>query len=397
MRVLTAGLRAYADKRQGDWPKCLSMIEAFYNSSRHESTGQTPFEMNGVVWTDAMTLALSSPVMDGVKSQSAEDILTDMRRAWEDARQMLLVRRERMKVEADKHRTDEKYVVGDRALLATRHLSTHSSKMDDPFVGPFTVTRVSDNGVNVWLELPRQYSRLHQPFHVEKLKRFTPSAVKWSRQQEDRPLPEMVDGAPEYEVETLLGKRVAEEWMDVQPEDNVVIEEDGNEEKIEEEAKTTVRRSARLASKSTSSPPTASPPPTRKPRRVRQLVTRYLVKWRGYGVEEATWERESNLRLHAQDAIDEYEYRQAQERGEDTVGVQCIHSLKSQEDGSLSLLTTVVSGVGGAGFMKDPSTESQPSTGSRLSMGSTLPAISGVAINDARVTASNEGQCRVGL
>jgi Chromo (CHRromatin Organisation MOdifier) domain len=69
------------------------------------------------------------------------------------------------------------------------------------------------------------------------------------------------------------------------------------------------------------------------------------VKWRGYGVEEATWERESNLRLHAQEAIDEYEYRQAQERGEETVGVQCVHSLKEEANGSLSLLTAVVSGV----------------------------------------------------
>jgi RNase H-like domain found in reverse transcriptase/Reverse transcriptase (RNA-dependent DNA polymerase)/Integrase zinc binding domain/Chromo (CHRromatin Organisation MOdifier) domain/gag-polyprotein putative aspartyl protease len=361
MRVLAAGLRAYADKRQRDWPKCLSMIEAFYNSSRHESTGQTPFEMNGVVWTDAMTLALSSPMMDGIKSQSAEDILTDMRRTWEDARRMLLVRREKMKAEADRHRTEERYAVGDQVLLSTRHLSTHSSKLDDPFVGPFAVTRVSDNGVNIWLELPRQYRRLHQPFHVEKLKRFVPSAVEWSRQQEDRPLPEMVDGAPMYEVEMLLGKRTAQEWVDVQPEDAVTVDSSEDvyagtstptpTEKVVEDAEVTVRRSARLASKP-SSQPTAAPRPTRKPRRVRQLVTRYLVKWKGYGVEEATWERASNLQLHAQEAIDEYEYRQAQERGEETVGVQCVHSLRSEADGSLFLLTAVVSDVGGVGLTK---------------------------------------------
>ena len=42
---------------------------------------------------------------------------------------------------------------------------------------------------------------------------------------------------------------------------------------------------------------------------MRQLVVRYLVKWKGYGVEEATWERADSLRLHAQDSIDDYERR----------------------------------------------------------------------------------------
>jgi len=178
-----------------------------------------------------------------------------------------------MKAEADRHRTEERYAVGDQVLLSTRHLSTHSSKLDDPFVGPFAVTRVSDNGINIWLELPRQYRRLHQPFHVEKLKRFVPSAVEWSRQQEDRPLPEMVDGAPMYEVEMLLGKRTAEEWVDVQPEDAVTVDskEDGDagtptpvsmvQDKIVAKVDSEVRRSARLASKP-SPQPTSVPPPS---------------------------------------------------------------------------------------------------------------------------------------
>ena len=79
----------------------------------------------------------------------------------------------------------------------------------------------------------------------------------------------------------------------------------------------------------------------RKVRRVRQLVTRYLVKWKGYGEEEATWEREDSLRLHAQDAIDEYEYRQAKERGEEVVGVHYIHTMK-EEEGGVTLHSVVV-------------------------------------------------------
>jgi hypothetical protein len=73
----------------------------------------------------------------------------------------------------------------------------------------------------------------------------------------------------------------------------------------------------------------------RKLRRVRQLVTRYLVKWKGFGEEEATWEMADSLQLHAQDSIDDYEYRQAEERGEavTAVGVQYIHTVQEEEGG----------------------------------------------------------------
>ena len=94
-----------------------------------------------------------------------------------------------------------------------------------------------------------------------------------------------------------------------------------------------IRRSARLASKALVGEGGGGPTSKRKRRRVRQWVTRYLVKWKGFGEEEATWERATNLQLHAQDAIDEYEYRQAQERGEEVVGVHYMHTMKEEEGG----------------------------------------------------------------
>ncbi len=291
-RTLEAGLRAYADKKGADWADWLPMCEAFYNSSTHSSTGQTPFEMNGTVWTDAVTFALKSPTMDGLKCQSAEDLLNGMKQAWEDARMMMMVRRERMRVNADRDRRDEKYAVGDRVLLSTKHLSQHSSKLSDPFIGPFPITRVSDHGVNVWLKLPREYSRVHQPFHVEKVKRYTPSVIPWVREQDDRPLPEVVDGEEQWEVEQLLGKRQEEELVEVQSEAGGAGEQlPSSLEEVKEEAGP-VRRSARLATKGGNGTSDPRTPSTRKPRKVRQLVTRYLVKWKGFGEEEATWERQ---------------------------------------------------------------------------------------------------------
>ena len=339
-RTLEAGLRAYADKKGGEWAEWLPMCEAFYNSSVHSSTGQTPFEMNGVVWTDAVTYAMRSPTMDGLKCQSAEDLLSGMKQAWEDARMMLMVRRDKMKADADKSRRDERYVVGDRVLLSTKNLSLHSSKLSDPFIGPFPVTRVSDHGVNVWLQLPKEYSRVHQPFHIEKVKRYTPSVIEWGRKQNDRPLPELVDGEEEWEVEMLLGKREGEELVEVEPEGGDAAETSppSTLDEVKEELGPT-RRSARLASRGGTGSGSGGVPSTKKPRKVRQWVTRYLVKWKGFGEEEATWERASTLRLHAQDAIDEFEYRQAQDRGEESVGVHYMHTLKEGHGGVMSYST----------------------------------------------------------
>lgn len=357
-RVLIAGLRAYADKKRQDWADWLPMVEAFYNSSRHESTGQTPFEMNGVVWTDATMLAFHSPVIDDIKSQAAEDVLRGMQQAWEDARQLLLTRRERMKKNADKGRRDEKYEVGDRVLLSTAKMSKHQSKLSDPFIGPFTVTRVSDHGVNVWLDLPHEYRLLHQPFHIEKVKRFTHSEVEWGRQQVDRPLPELVDGQEMWEVEMILGKREGEEMVNIQPDmkegtgeeedrsELVERSEDDTESALRREQEAPLRRSERLAKKGvTLADGAVAVKSTRKPRRVRQMVVRYLVKWKGYAEEDSTWEPVDSLRLHAQDAIDEYEYRQACERGEEVVGLQCLHAVRTDELGCLTL-QSIVAGVG---------------------------------------------------
>jgi hypothetical protein len=44
---------------------------------------------------------------EGLKCQSAEDVINGMKEAWEDARMMMMWIREKMKVNADKHRREE--------------------------------------------------------------------------------------------------------------------------------------------------------------------------------------------------------------------------------------------------------------------------------------------------
>jgi hypothetical protein len=116
-------------------------------------------------------------------------------------------------------------------------------------------------------------------------------------------LSEVIDGEEEWEVEMLLGKRQGEELVQVQKYEGGA--EDTHPPSTLDEVKEEVgpiRRSARLASKAVVGEGGGRPTSKRKRRRVRQWVTRY-------------------------------EYRQAQERGEEVVGVHYMHTMKEEEGG----------------------------------------------------------------
>ena len=73
--------------------------------------------------------------MDHIRSQGAEDVLKGMKSAWEDARRMMLRKREVMKKNADKLRKDEVYRVGERVMLSTKKLNQKRKKLDECSVG----------------------------------------------------------------------------------------------------------------------------------------------------------------------------------------------------------------------------------------------------------------------
>lgn len=351
-RWLMTALRVYGDKEKDKWQDNLALVEAAYNSTVHSSTGKTPFEMNGIVFRSNTQLALTMPNMTGVSRVGAEELLSDMRRVWEEARAEMIKARDRQKRYADKSRRDETYAIGDQVMLSTKDLSTHRTKMSDPYIGPFRVTEVLPGGVTVRLSLPQQYDRLHNGFHVSRLKRYRPATIDWpGRQQLDRPLPELVDGQLEYEVEAILGKRETEEWVTIEPMEPP--EEPAGNPLLPEPsaADTTVtgtaspgtendppvrRRSPRILGKAVSQ---ASAPAEagrlarkKKSKRERRTVTRYLVKWKGFDESEATWQREDDLD-NAREAVDEYERRQQEERGEATLAVLYNVTVQTAKDG----------------------------------------------------------------
>ena len=350
-RELEQQLRAHANRTGSNWKERLAVVEMHYNSTVHASTGKTPFEMDGVNWRDQWALAMRSP-LTSLSSDGAVDLLRDIRSTWEDARQVMLKQREQQKKYADQRRRDEKYEVGDLVMLSTDKLAVGRGKLSDRWVGPFPVIEARDNGVNVKLELPKEYSRIHDVFHVEKLKRFVPSAIDWpGRTQTRRPKARLVDGKRRWWALRIVGKKEEERTETVrEPIADSEEPQEGSAEEVKQEpasqdsliAPPALRRVSPRLHAATRSEALRPPRPPRGQKakervvEVKKQVVFYQVEWEG---GETTWEpADSLIEQELQWMIDDYEMRQREVNGELDLGAQYDFTVTAPINGIVSLL-----------------------------------------------------------
>jgi hypothetical protein len=257
-------LRHYVDFEQDDWDVRLIRATHAINHTRSVSTRLTPFE---VMFRRAPRLPLDAALDSlgrpdtnsaGAAVPAATNFLERHRYLWEVARSNLTMAQAKQKRQADCHRRDVRFAVGDEVLLSTRDLTlatdpehSRAAKLTARFVGPFKITRIiNDNAYE--LELPPQL-RIHPVQNVSKLRAYVRSPSRFSGRPQplDRPAPDMEDATAgeQWYVERILAKR---------------------------------GKGARRE---------------------------YLVKWRGYPNEECSWEPRRNL--NCPDLLAEFEALQA--------------------------------------------------------------------------------------
>ena len=204
-RTIEEMLRSYVTEIQDNWDELLTPLELAYNSAVNASTQFSPFFL-----TYGREVHVPGSLLNpqSTTNVAASEYMTKLSDALEDAKRNLLWASQRQKRYADNRRRDVTYAVGDQVLLSTSNLKLPgpARKFQPRYVGPFTITqRIGETAYR--LELPTDL-RIHNVFHVSKLKAFEPSPPRFEdRPSKPPPVGYARAGVPLYDVEAIIGRQ----------------------------------------------------------------------------------------------------------------------------------------------------------------------------------------------
>jgi hypothetical protein len=171
-------LRCFANACPKQWGQWIHLAEYWYNTSWHSALGYSPFEVlyGHPPRTFGIKAAAASPV------SSLDEWLQDRALMPDLIKQHLARAQERMKKQADKHRTEREFQVGDVVFLKLQPYIRSSvarranQKLAFRFFGPFKI--IEKIGAVAYKLLLPESSTIHPVFHVSQLKKVVPSNVQ---------------------------------------------------------------------------------------------------------------------------------------------------------------------------------------------------------------------------
>jgi hypothetical protein len=200
-------LRCMAQDAPEQWKKWLSTAEFWYNTSVHSSIGCSPFKAlyghEPYMGTTPVTTDLTEPevvTMFHERTQMDAKLKTHLAAA-----------QNRMKMYADRQRTEKTFQVGEKVLLKLQPYAQSTvvnrpfPKLAHKFFGPYPILeRVGQ--VSYKLELPTG-CKVHNVFHVSQLKEYREDFTPVFSELPKMPLLDVIDTQPERVVDRRMVKK----------------------------------------------------------------------------------------------------------------------------------------------------------------------------------------------
>jgi len=244
-------LRVFIDHRQEQWPDWLGMAEFAYNNKIHMTTKISPFKAN---YSQDPRMGFEGRRRG--KYEAAEKFAERMKRIQEEVKAALGKAQEKMKKFANRRRREEEeYRVGDLVLLSMKDLKWQIKGRRSEKLTEHFVGPYKIKGIvssnAIELELPKSI-KIHPVVNVSRVQLY-----KLQVEGQKKILPKLViiEGEKEFEMKKILNKRMVRE------------------------------------------------------------KEKFLVRWKGYMVEEDTWENRENLG-NAKELVEEFKRKYKEEVGE---------------------------------------------------------------------------------
>ncbi|KAE8551312.1 hypothetical protein EYB25_005196 [Talaromyces marneffei] len=207
-QYLSQRLRPYVSYFQDDWSEWLPIIDFAAAVLPQETTGLSPFMIEkgfqprvSFDWKEP-----ESPQRLTINEQEGREWVNRMHKIWEFARSNILNSQLRQKAQADKHRREVDFEVGDDVMVTNRNWSTGrpSRKLGHQAEGPYKIIEKVGNSFK--LNLPEGMN-VHPVFSPDKLRLATRTEPLPGQVIDSSP-PVLVNGDQEWEVHEILDSRV---------------------------------------------------------------------------------------------------------------------------------------------------------------------------------------------
>lgn len=201
-------LRPYVDYYQDDWSEFLPMIDFAAAMLPQATTKHSPFLVDrgyeprvSFDWTEQQATA---PV--AVHIDDARAWVSHMHDIWEAAQQEAVKTQQQQRTQANRHRREVDFDVGDEVYVTTKNWHSHrpSHKLANQASGPYKIIEKLGNSYK--LQLPKSM-RVYPVFSPDKLRRAT-RTDPLPGQLVDPPAPERINDQEEWEVERVLAARL---------------------------------------------------------------------------------------------------------------------------------------------------------------------------------------------